>query len=91
MPRPLPKRFWFETILGVVSAAALALTLATPDWYEHLFDFAPDGGDGSAEWGLATALAVATLVLFVDAGRIGLRHSRRLAEARSDRRSSRTG
>lgn len=77
MQRPLPKRFWFETILAVVSAVALALTLAVPDWFERLFDFAPDGGDGSAEWGLAAALAVATLILFVDAGRIGWRHSRR--------------
>ncbi len=77
MPRPLPKRFRFEAILGAVSAAALALTLAAPDWFERLFDLAPDGGDGSAEWGLAAALAVATLMLFVDAGRIGWRHSRR--------------
>ena len=77
MPRPLPKRFWFETILGIVSAAALALTLAVPDWFERLFDLAPDGGDGSAEWGLAAALAVATVMLFADAGRIGWRHSKR--------------
>ena len=85
MQRSLPKRFWFEAILGIVSAAALALTLALPDWFERLFEFAPDGGDGSAEWALAAALAIATLVLFADAGRIGWRHSRRRVEVRADR------
>jgi len=58
------RRLWFEVVLGAASAASLALTLVWPDWFERFFDFEPDGGDGSAEWGLALALAVATLVAF---------------------------
>lgn len=75
----LPKRFWFETALGICSAAVLALTLVWPDWIERFFDLAPDGGDGSSEWGFAVALAVATLVCFAGAGRTWRRHKRALA------------
>lgn len=69
-------RFWTEIGLGVVSALLLALTLAVPDWIERVFEVEPDAGDGSAEWGLALALSIATLVLFVDAGRIWWRAAR---------------
>jgi len=63
-----PQRFWVEIILGMASAALLAITLVSPDWIERAFDLAPDGGDGSAEWGWAAGFAIATLVCFVDAG-----------------------
>jgi len=69
MKNRLPLRFWIETALGAASAAVLAMTLVWPDWIERLFGLEPDAGDGSAEWGWAVAFAVATLVLFADAGR----------------------
>jgi hypothetical protein len=69
-------RLRIETALGVVSAVLLMLTLAIPDWIERIFGFEPDGGDGSAEWGLAISLVIATLVLFADAHRLRSRLTR---------------
>jgi hypothetical protein len=69
-------RLRIEIVLGAVSAALLALTLAVPNWIERFFGFEPDGGDGSAEWGLAISLALATLVLFGDAYRLRARLAR---------------
>ena len=66
-------RLWIETALGVVSAVALIVTLAMPDWIERTFGFEPDGGDGSTEWGLAVFLACVTLALFFDAHRVRAR------------------
>ncbi len=62
--------------LALLSATLLALTLVMPDWLEVLFGLAPDAGDGSAEWGMAFTLAIATLVLFGSAGRTWRRHAR---------------
>ena len=73
MTNRLSLRFWLETTLGVLSAIVLAMTLAMPDWIEQIFGFEPDGGDGSTEWGWAISLAVATIVLLVDARRLRLR------------------
>ncbi len=68
-------RFWIEVGLGAVSAILLVLTVFAPDWIERVFAAEPDGGDGSVEWGLTLALAVAAILLFLDAGR-GLRKRR---------------
>lgn len=76
MKSRLPLRFWIETALGMSSAVVLAMTLAWPDWIETIFGLEPDAGDGSAEWGWAIALAVATLVFFADAGRTWWRIAR---------------
>ncbi len=75
-------RLRIETALGAASAALLALTLAIPNWIERFFGFEPDGGDGSAEWGLAISLAVATLLLFGDAYRLRARIARASAPTR---------
>jgi len=71
-----PLRSWLEMVLGCLSAIVVAATLVWPDWIERLFDAEPDGGDGSAEWGWAIALATISLVLFADAGRIWWRAAR---------------
>ena len=60
-------RLWIETVLGVMSAIALIMTLLMPDWIERIFGFEPDGGNGSTEWGWAISLAIVTLGLFFDA------------------------
>lgn len=65
-----PTRLWVGAVLGLVSAAMLALTLVLPAWIERFFDLAPDGGDGSTEWEWAASFAVATLLFFADAGRV---------------------
>ena len=70
MTHRLSLRMWIETILGVVSAIVLIMTLIMPNWIERIFGFGPDGGDGSAEWGLVIFLVVVTLVLFFDANRL---------------------
>ena len=70
MTNRLALRIWLETALGVLTTIALAMTLAVPDWIERIFRFEPDGGDGSSEWGWAISLAVATIALLVDAGRL---------------------
>jgi hypothetical protein len=69
-------RWRIEAALGAISAVLLALTLAIPSWIERIFGFEPDGGDGSAEWGLAISLAIATLLLFADAHRLRSRAAR---------------
>jgi hypothetical protein len=58
----------FRTFARVEAAAAVLsgflglLTLVFPMWIEVIFGADPDGGDGSAEWGVVVALVVATAV-----------------------------
>jgi hypothetical protein len=54
--------FWIETVLGLVSAILLTLTLVVPDWIEVVFRFDPDQRGGSAEWSIAASFAIATSV-----------------------------
>jgi hypothetical protein len=67
MRKRWPARSCVEAMFGAISAALFALALLVPDWIERAFDLAPDGGDGSAEWGWAAAFAVASIVLVADA------------------------
>jgi hypothetical protein len=66
--RRLPAKLWVEFALGLTSSALLALALLSPHWMELLFGLAPDGGDGSAEYGLALVFAVVSLLMFGLAG-----------------------
>jgi hypothetical protein len=52
-------RYRVEVALASASALACAASLARPQWIESWFGIAPDGGDGSIEWGLSVALAAA--------------------------------
>jgi hypothetical protein len=61
--------FWIEMGLAALSALLLVLTLLVPDWIEVLFHVDPDRHNGSLEVGIAVALAVATAVSSVLAGR----------------------
>jgi len=65
-----PLRFWIEIILGAATAIMLVATLIWPDWIERISGMAPDGGDGSAEWGGTAVLAGLTVIFFADAGRM---------------------
>lgn len=61
-------RFWVEATCAVAAAVAAVVALAAPQWIEAL-GFEPDGGDGSAEWGLALALAAVAVVIALVARR----------------------
>lgn len=76
----LPRRIWVELVLGLICAAFLALTILLPDWMEVLFGFAPDAGDGSAEWGIALSWATVSVLMFGFAGRTWRKHIRLLRE-----------
>jgi hypothetical protein len=76
----LPMRIWVELVLGLTCAAFLALTILLPDWMEVLFGFAPDAGDGSAEWGIALSWATVSVLMFGFAGRTWRKHIRLLRE-----------
>jgi hypothetical protein len=62
MTRSPTVRFWIEAFLAVCSAVATVLSLIWPQWIEAIFEASPDAGDGSAEWGIALAFLVATVV-----------------------------
>jgi len=66
-------RCWLEAALGAMSVVVMIVTLAMPDWIEHLFSIAPDGGHGSTERQWATALALAALALLLDVRRLSVR------------------
>jgi hypothetical protein len=77
----LPRRIWVEVVLGLISAAFLTLTILLPDWMEVLVGLAPDGGNGSAEWGIALSWAAASVLMFGFAGHTWWKHVRLLREA----------
>jgi hypothetical protein len=55
------RRFWIETGLGVLSGAAVMLTLVVPDWIEAVFGVDPDHSSGALEWRIVAVPLVATI------------------------------
>lgn len=49
---------------AAISAAACVATLIEPQWFERLFDSAPDGGDGSLETWVAVVVSAAACAVF---------------------------
>lgn len=74
-------RIWVEVALGFMSATCLALTILCHDWMETLVGLAPDGGDGSAEWGLTLSCATIAVLMFGFAGRTWRKYVQLLREA----------
>lgn len=72
----LPMRLWLELALGVLSGALMVLAVVSPHWMEQWLGFAPDAGDGSAEWGVAVVWSAVTLLMFGLAGRTWRSHIR---------------
>jgi hypothetical protein len=62
MTHNLRTRFWFESVLAVVSLVALVMTLISKSWIETLTGLDPDGGSGAAEWAVAVALTAVTIL-----------------------------
>ena len=58
-------RFWAECALAGLAAILAVLTAVWPNWIELLFGADPDGGDGSAEWGIVIAFAVVAIIFAV--------------------------
>jgi hypothetical protein len=58
-------RFWVECALAGLAAVLAVLTAIWPDWIELLFDADPDGGNGSAEWGIVIAFVAAAIIFAV--------------------------
>lgn len=69
MRKSLSTKFWVELVLAAISSLLAVLTMVRPDWIEGLFEVAPDGGNGSSEWGITLAFLVATVALTVLTGR----------------------
>ena len=74
---PSKRLVFVESALAAGCAALALLTALQPDWIEVLIGFEPDGGDGSAEWGLVAAFALAAVV----SGFLARQHWRRLGPA----------
>jgi hypothetical protein len=60
--RKLRSRFWLESATASVCGMLVLVTLVWPDWVEAATGFSPDRHDGSFEWQLSGALAVACLL-----------------------------
>ena len=58
-------RFWVECGLAALCAVLAISSVIWGNWIELLFEFEPDGGDGSFEWGIVIAFALAAVVFAV--------------------------
>lgn len=63
MTQALRHRFWFESILALLSGALGIITIFWQDWIETLFGLDPDGGNGFAEWLTVSILLLLASVL----------------------------
>jgi hypothetical protein len=63
----LTLRFWAEAALAALSTVLLLVTLATREWIELVFRVDPDHGNGSLEWLIVAATALATITFSVRA------------------------
>jgi hypothetical protein len=64
MKNGLRRRFYPETIVGIMTAVLAVVTLVQRDWLEKVFAIDPDAGNGSVEWLIVGGLAVVTVALF---------------------------
>jgi|KBSMisStandDraft_5_1062788.scaffolds.fasta_scaffold02042_6 formate hydrogenlyase subunit 3/multisubunit Na+/H+ antiporter MnhD subunit len=58
------KRFVAALIAALLSGVACIATLIEPQWFERLFDEAPDGGDGSLETLVAVVVSLGACLFF---------------------------
>ena len=65
MIRDARVRFWVECGLAALCAVLAISSVIWGNWIELLFEFEPDGGDGSFEWGFVVAFALAAVVFAV--------------------------
>jgi Kef-type K+ transport system membrane component KefB len=63
----LRRRFWVESILGLITGIMAAVTLFWHDWIEVIFRVDPDKRSGSLEWLVVLILLLVTATLAVAA------------------------
>jgi hypothetical protein len=56
-------RYRLEVIGAAVTGLAAVITAIVPDWVEEVFHVDPDAGNGSLEWLIVLAFALATVTL----------------------------
>jgi uncharacterized membrane protein len=79
MTKRLGRRFWSESALACITGVLAVLTAAWPAWIEGIFGVDPDHHNGSLEWILVVACAIATALLVA----LARREWRRVALAAS--------
>ena len=62
-------RFCAETAASALCAALALVTAMWPQWIEIVTGLDPDGGDGTAEWGIVALLAILTVTAALAARR----------------------
>lgn len=70
----IPRRFWLEIVLALLSTVLFVMTAFWPDWIELLFNIDPDQGSGTLEW----AITLGSLAVAVIAGALAAYDWRRL-------------
>ena len=81
------KRFIAAVLAAFVSGMACVASLVEPQWFELLFDEAPDGGDGSLETIVAVAASLVACLVFVLLARHDWRRARHDAAASAEGRA----
>ena len=71
--RAVRRRAVAEAVLAALALVLGLLAAVAPTWIESLLGFSPDGGNGSAEWGLVLVFWAAAAVLALLARRDGAR------------------
>lgn len=67
MVHKLRRRFWLESILGLITGIMAVVTVFWHDWIEVIFRVDPDKGSDSAEWLVVLLLLLVTATLAVAA------------------------
>lgn len=65
MRTALRGRFWFETVMAIVTGILFVITLVWHNWIEIIFNVDPDQGSGLLEWMIVGALLIVTIVLLI--------------------------
>jgi uncharacterized membrane protein len=56
-------RYRLQVVGAAVTGLAAVITAIVPDWIEEAFHVEPDAGNGSLEWLIVVALALAAVAL----------------------------
>lgn len=54
--------FWLDSLLAVLSAFLVVLTLVWDEWIEGILGFDPDHGNGSFEWEIVIVCCLLAVV-----------------------------